>query len=82
MRQLDSLHGTLFGEDASFFVVMDVFFRSTLSQTASKITSETLSMIAEAYCFASIGLSVHEFDAGQWCWGFTVAMIFVLMIAR
>lgn len=39
-------------------------------------------MVAEAYCFAAIGLSVHEFDAGQWCWQFIVAMIIVLMIAR
>lgn len=51
-------------------------------QTASKITSDTISMIAEAYCFAAIGLSVHEFDASQWCWGFIVAMILVLMTAR
>ncbi|CAN0411340.1 unnamed protein product, partial [Ectocarpus sp. 8 AP-2014] len=40
------------------------------AQVASKITSETISMIAEAYCFVAIGLSVHEFDASQWCWGF------------
>ena len=39
-------------------------------------------MIAEAYCFAAIGLSVHEFDASQWCWGFIVVMVLVLMIAR
>ncbi|CAM9968708.1 unnamed protein product [Ascophyllum nodosum] len=52
------------------------------AQTASKITSDTISMVAEAYCFAAVGLSVHEFDASQWCWGFIVAMILVLMIAR
>jgi len=39
-------------------------------------------MIAEAYCFVAIGLSVHEFDASQWCWGFIVVMVLVLMAAR
>lgn len=39
-------------------------------------------MIAEAYCFVAIGLSVHEFDASQWCWGFIVVMVLVLMTAR
>ncbi|CAM9369517.1 unnamed protein product [Pylaiella littoralis] len=52
------------------------------AQVASKITSETISMIAEAYCFVAIGLSVHDFDASQWCWGFIVAMVLVLMTAR
>ncbi|CAB1118081.1 unnamed protein product [Ectocarpus sp. CCAP 1310/34] len=52
------------------------------AQVASKITSETISMIAEAYCFVAIGLSVHEFDASQWCWGFIVVMVLVLMTAR
>ncbi|CAM9484335.1 unnamed protein product [Phaeothamnion confervicola] len=52
------------------------------AQTTSKITSETASMIAEAYCFAAIGLSVHEFDASQWCLAFIVVMIVNLMVAR
>lgn len=59
-----------------------VSLRFCFFQTASKITSDTISMIAEAYCFAAIGLSVHEFDASQWCWGFIVVMVLVLMIAR
>lgn len=71
----------------SFFYHMhspyfSLWVHSCLRQVASKITSETLSMIAEAYCFAAIGLSVHEFDASQWCWSFIVVMILVLMIAR
>jgi NhaP-type Na+/H+ or K+/H+ antiporter len=52
------------------------------AQTASKITSDTISMVAEAYCFAAIGLSVHEFDASQWCVAFILIMVVVLMIAR
>jgi NhaP-type Na+/H+ or K+/H+ antiporter len=52
------------------------------AQTTSKITSETISMIAEAYCFAAIGLSVHEFDASQWCASFTLLSIVSLMTAR
>jgi NhaP-type Na+/H+ or K+/H+ antiporter len=54
----------------------------TEAQVASKITSDTISMIAEAYCFAAIGLSVHEFNTGQFCIGFISGMIGVLMIAR
>ncbi|CAM9166634.1 unnamed protein product, partial [Chrysoparadoxa australica] len=52
------------------------------AKTTSKITSDTISMVAEAYCFAAIGLSVHEFDMDKWCFGFIAAMVLVLMVAR
>mmetsp|Transcript_9151 Transcript_9151/g.13737 ORF Transcript_9151/g.13737 Transcript_9151/m.13737 type:complete len:586 (-) Transcript_9151:36-1793(-) len=54
----------------------------TEAQVASKITSDTISMIAEAYCFAAIGLSVHQFKVSEWSGSYIILMIVVLMIAR
>ncbi|CAN0559480.1 unnamed protein product, partial [Ectocarpus sp. 12 AP-2014] len=36
------------------------------AQVSCRVALVTISMIAEAYCFVAIGLSVHEFDASQW----------------
>ncbi len=55
---------------------------SDAAQITSKLTSESMALICEAYCFAAIGLSVPEFDLDQWSFWFIGLMLLSLMIAR
>ncbi len=55
---------------------------SDAAQITSKLTSESIALIAEAYCFAAIGLSVPEFGMTQWSFSFIGLMLLSLMAAR
>ncbi len=55
---------------------------SDAAQITSKLTSESIALIAEAYCFAAIGLSVPEFGLTKWSFSFIGLMLLSLMAAR
>ncbi len=55
---------------------------SDAAQITSKLTSESIALIAEAYCFAAIGLSVPEFELDKWSFSFIGLMLLSLMTAR
>ncbi len=55
---------------------------SDAAQITSKLTSESIALTAEAYCFAAIGLSVPEFDLDKWSFSFICLMLLSLMTAR
>ncbi len=55
---------------------------SDAAKITSKLTSESIALIAEAYCFAAIGLSVPEFELAKWSFSFIGLMLLSLMAAR
>jgi len=52
------------------------------AKSSTKITFDTLSMCAEAYCFACIGMSTNNIQEDHWSWKLLLVMLVALVISR